>query len=51
MIPFWQNEISTRPAGTDLTMAYSTNAMDFTLRLHGEINFHPGKVELVYKNP
>ena len=34
MIPVCQDKISTYPAGTD-----------FTLRLHGEIKFHPGKVE------
>ena len=33
MIPFCGNENSTRLAGTD-----------FTLRLHGEINFHHGNV-------
>ena len=32
LIPFCRDEISTLPAGTD-----------FTLRLHGEINFQPGK--------
>ena len=32
MIPVCRDEIPTHPAGTD-----------FTLRLHGEINFHPGK--------
>ena len=32
MIPFCQDEISTRPSVTD-----------FTLRLNGEINFHPGR--------
>ena len=40
MIPFRRDEISTRPAGTD-----------FTLRLHGEINFCPckaGKVSTWY---
>ena len=49
MIPFCQDEISTRPAGKD-----------FTLRLHGEIHFHRGKagpvftrrdLVFVYKNP
>ena len=33
MILFCRNEISTCPAGTDLT-----------LRLHGAIKFHPGKM-------
>ena len=37
MIPFCRDEILTRPAGTD-----------FTLRLHWEIKFHPGKVGQVY---
>ena len=32
MILAWRNEISTRPAGTD-----------FTLQLHVEIKFCPGK--------
>ena len=34
MIPVGRDEVSSRPAGTD-----------FTLRLHGEIKFHPSKVE------
>ena len=36
MIPFCWDKISTPPAGTD-----------FTLRLHGEINIHPGKAAQV----
>ena len=36
MILICRNEISTRPAGTD-----------FSLQLHGEIKFHPGKVRQV----
>ena len=34
MVPSFQDEISIRPAETD-----------FTLRLHGENNVHPGKGE------
>ena len=37
MIPFCRDEISTDPAGTD-----------FTLVLHEEINFHPGKAGQVF---
>ena len=37
MISFCRDEISTRPVGTDST-----------LRLHGEINFHPGKAGQVF---
>ena len=42
MIMFCQDEISTHPAGTD-----------FTVRFHGEFNFHPGNFHLVfvYRNP
>ena len=36
MILFCRNEISTRQAGAD-----------FTLQLHGEVNFHPDKVAQV----